>query len=163
MTHRELVEAAYKWCLNNTSCGVAFRELRTSNCACEEPDVIGFGGSGHSVLIECKASRSDYLSDKKKPARQFPELGMGTQRFYCTPHNLIKTSELPDGWGLVYVLSNGRARLEYSPYNGNIGERHNGFSKNIKAEHELLYSVARRLHLRGRIDEIYLPLAGNET
>jgi hypothetical protein len=65
-THKELVEIAYKWILKNGSVGVAVKELYS--LASEIPDVIGFGG-WESVVIECKASRSDFLADKKKPKK----------------------------------------------------------------------------------------------
>lgn len=154
LTHRKLVEAAYKWILKNASCGVAFKELYTNACNREYPDVIGFGAWGHSVLIECKMSRSDFHADKKKPFRQKPEEGMGTQRFYCCPTGLLKKEEMPEGWGLIYVNEKGKATCIYRPYVGNI-DIHKGFEKNMMAEHGLMYSVLRRLHLRGRIDEIY--------
>ncbi len=151
-THKGLVEVAYKWLLNNTSCGVAFKEL-VSLTTNEIADVIGFGSGGHSVLIEVKISRSDFLSDKKKIFRQYPEMGMGTQRFYCCPTDLIKQSDLPNGWGLIYVNDKMKARCVFQPYKGNIGERHDGFAKNIKAEHGLMYSALRRLHcLRLKVD-----------
>lgn len=153
--HRKLVEAAYRWVLKNSSCGVAFKELNTNACNGEYPDVIGFGAWGHSVLIECKTSRSDFHADKKKSFRKTPSLGMGTQRFYCCPTGLLKIEDLPEGWGLIYVNEKLKPKCVHSPYKGNIGERHNGFEKNIKAEHGLMYSALRRLHLRGRIDEIY--------
>lgn len=153
--HRKLVEAAYRWILKNSSCGVAFKELNTNACNGEYPDVIGFGAWGHSVLIECKTSRSDFHADKKKSFRKTPALGMGTQRFYCCPTGLLKVEDLPEGWGLIYVSEKLKPKCVHSPYKGNIGERHNGFEKNIKAEHGLMYSALRRLHLRGRIDEIY--------
>lgn len=153
--HRKLVEAAYRWVLKNSSCGVAFKELNTNACNGEYPDVIGFGAWGHSVLIECKTSRSDFHADKKKSFRKNPSLGMGTQRFYCCPTGLLKIEDLPEGWGLIYVNEKLKPKCVHNPYKGNIGERHNGFEKNIKAEHGLMYSALRRLHLRGRIDEIY--------
>jgi|GEM_PF-1561623 len=153
-SHRGLVEVAYKWLLNNASCGVAFKELGCLTTS-EIPDVIGFGSDGHSVLIEVKVSRSDFLCDKNKYFRKNPQLGMGSQRFYCCPTDLIKQSDLPEGWGLIYVNDKMKARCVYQPYKGNIGERHNGFSKNLKAEHGLMSSALRRLHIRGRIDEIY--------
>ena len=155
VSHRNLVESAYKWVIRNSSCGVAFKELVTTACNGECPDVIGFGSWGHSVLVECKASRSDFHADKKKIFRQIPSMGMGTQRFYCCPTGLLKKEDLPDGWGLIYVNEKLKATCVHSPYKGNISERHNGFEKNIKAEHGLMYSALRRLHLRGRIDEIY--------
>jgi len=76
-THKKLVEIAYRWLLNNGGVGVAFKELKSS--ADEIPDVIGFD-SWHSILIEVKVSRSDFLSDKKKSHRS---KGMGNWRFYC--------------------------------------------------------------------------------
>ncbi len=154
-THNKLVESAYRWVLKNSSCGVAFKELNTTACNGEYPDVIGFGAWGHSVLIECKTSRADFHADKKKHFRQYPNLGMGTQRFYCCPKGLLKVEDLPKGWGLIYVNERFKAICVYTPYKGNIGERHDGFEKNTKAEHGLMYSALRRLHLRGRIDEIY--------
>ncbi len=156
-THMKLVESAYRWVLKNSSCGVAFKELNTTACNGEYPDVIGFGAWGHSVLIECKTSRSDFHADKKKMFRQYPSQGMGTQRFYCCPTNLLKVEDLPEGWGLIYINERFKATCVHSPYKGNINERHGGFEKNLKAEHGLMYSALRRLHIRGRIDEIYEP------
>ncbi len=153
ITHKELVESAYKWILNNGSCGVAFKEFHTSNR--EHPDVIGFGSWGHSVLIECKSSRSDFLSDKKKSFRKIPSEGMGSQRFYCCPTGLLKIEELPEGWGLIFVNDRLKAKCVYNPYRAPINIKHKDFEKNIIAEHRLMYSALRRLHLRKRIDEIY--------
>lgn len=153
--HSQLVEVAYLWVLKNTSCGIAFKELNTTASNGEFPDVIGFGRWCHSVLVECKVSRADFHADKKKPFRINPSYGMGSQRFFCCPTGLLKVEDLPQGWGLVYVNDQMRAKCVYSPYKGNISEVNQGFKKNINAEHELMYSALRRLHLRGRIDEIY--------
>jgi hypothetical protein len=155
LTHHDLVESAYKWVLKNGSCGVAFKELYTLCNNGEYPDVIGFGGWGHSVLIECKMSRSDFAADKKKPFRIYPDLGMGSYRFYCTPKNLINIEDLPNDWGLLWVDEKLKARCIYKLAKGNLmlGQP---LSKNIKAEHELMYSALRRLQIRGRVEEIYL-------
>ncbi len=162
MTHSKIVEIAYKWVLKNASCGVAFKEFKSVNYSGEIPDVIGFG-SGHSVLVECKVSRNDFLSDKSKPFRQRPEIGMGDKRYYCCPKGLISKDELPYGWGLIYINEKNKAIVHYSPQIEIVKEygtrkewiKH---KKCIKSEHMLLYSALRRLHLRGRIDEIYDPL-----
>jgi hypothetical protein len=159
MTHKELVDKAYRWVLNNTRCGVAFKEFHSSACNGECPDVLGFFSFGSSVLVECKASRSDFLSDKKKRFRIKPELGMGKYRFYCCPTGLIKREELPDKWGLIYVNEKGRATCVWNPYNpmgGNIWT--DGFEQNIRAEHGLMYSALRRFEVRGMIDTVYQPL-----
>lgn len=152
-THRELVEIAYRWVLNNTSCGVAIKEVSAYSDSNEIPDVLAFGSGGHSILIECKTSRSDFFADRKKFFRQFPEKGMGSQRFYLAPKGLIKIEELPVGWGLIEVSEKGKAKCIHKNYTGY--EHENSFTKNIKAEHSFMYSCLRRLHIRNRIDEIY--------
>lgn len=159
MTHKEVVNLAYKWILKSGSCGVAFRELYSAACNGEYPDVIGFQSSGYSVLIEVKVSRSDFLGDKKKRFRINPELGMGSERYYCCPQGLIKQEELPTGWGLIYII-NGKAKLVYKPMievvkpYGSYKTKYR-HEKNIRAEHGLMYSALRRLHLKGHIESIY--------
>ncbi len=152
-SHSDLIEVAYAWVLKSGSCGVAFKELNTLTSS-EYPDVIGFGSWGHSVLLEVKTSRSDFQADKKKAFRKNPVLGMGSQRFYLVPKNLITIEELPAGWGLIYVDEVLKTRCVHNPFKANK----NLFTKNIIAEHGLMYSALRRLHLRGLIDQIYKPL-----
>lgn len=152
MTHSELVMIAYKWVLKNGSCGFAFRELVT---LCDEiPDVIGFGSWGHSILIECKISRADFLGDKKKKFRIDGTLGMGRHRAYCCPEGLIQPDEIPPSWGLLWVKNN-NTRIKVPMYRGNIGLRETVHVKNMQAEMNMMYSALRRLHLRGRMEEIY--------
>ncbi len=153
-THKKLVDVAYDWVLKNTSCGFAVKELKTLES--ENPDVLGFGSNQHSVLIEVKVSRCDFLADRKKPFRQNPNIGIGTQRFYCCPTDLIKQNELPIGWGLIYVNDNLKTIIVFKPYKGNIGERCDGFKeKNKSAENSIMYSVLRRLQNKGLLKEIY--------
>lgn len=157
--HRALVEAAYRWVLKSGGCGVAFKELNTAACNREYPDVIGFAAWGYSVVVEVKTSRSDFHADRKKEFRKNPANGMGSHRFYCCPTGLLKESDLPEGWGLIYVNPKGRATCVKKSYKGNMGRYKDTFDKNIVAEHGLMYSALRRLHLRGLIDEIYTPPA----
>jgi hypothetical protein len=98
MTHAQLVEKAVEW-LRSYRCGVILSEQ-----ACvsgEMPDAIGWKRASHSVLIECKISRADFLADRDKPFRQESELGLGCERFYLTPPVLLDPRELPPGWGLL--------------------------------------------------------------
>jgi hypothetical protein len=154
-THKFLVQAAYRWVLKNASCGVALKELVTNNDSGEIPDVIGFGAWGHSVLIECKVSRNDFLADSKKKFRKTPETGMGKFRYYCCPTGLIKQEELPEGWGLIYVNNKGKASVRYKPVIGQIGWGGSGQPHNTLAEMQMMYSALRRLCLKGHIDSIY--------
>ncbi len=98
MTHAQLVERAVRW-LRSYRCGVVLSEQ-----ACvsgEMPDAIGWKRANHSVLVECKITRADFLADRDKPFRQKPEQGVGCERFYLTPPALVKPEELPAGWGLL--------------------------------------------------------------
>jgi hypothetical protein len=98
MTHPQLVERAVRW-LRVYRCGVVLSEQ-----ACvsgEMPDAIGWKRASHSVLVECKVTRADFLVDRDKPFRLKPEQGVGCERFYLTPSDLVKVEELPAGWGLL--------------------------------------------------------------
>ena len=98
MTHAQLVEKAIRW-LRSYRCGVVLSEQ-----ACvsgEMPDAIGWKRACHSVLVECKVTRSDFLADRSKPFRVKPERGVGCERFYLAPAGLIQCEELPKGWGLL--------------------------------------------------------------
>lgn len=69
------------------------------------PDAIGWKGKCHSVMVECKISRADFLADAAKPWRVKPETALGCERYYLAPAGMIRPSELPKGWGLLEVKS----------------------------------------------------------
>ncbi|MBZ5719932.1 MAG: MmcB family DNA repair protein [Acidobacteriia bacterium] len=98
MTHAQLVAKAVIW-LRSYRCGVVLSEQALSSG--EMPDAIGWKGACHSVLVECKISRADFLADRDKPFRRKPETGVGCERFYFTPRALVRIDELPKGWGLL--------------------------------------------------------------
>jgi hypothetical protein len=98
MTHAQLVQKAVAW-LRSYRCGVILSEQ-----AClsgEMPDAIGWKRACHSVLVECKISRADFLADRAKPFRQKQQIGLGCERFYLTPAAMLRPEELPAGWGLL--------------------------------------------------------------
>lgn len=100
ITHKELVRRAGIWLRNNQKSSVVLTELVTQ--AGEIPDAIGFYScGGNSILVECKATRSDFLSDKHKLFRIYSEIGMGDQRYFLAPRGLLKPEELPPDWGLL--------------------------------------------------------------
>lgn len=103
MTHDELVERAVRWLRRRRRCPVVFAELATH--AGETPDAIGWY-EGFSILIECKTSRSDFHRDKKKRHRQAAKVldfGMGNERFYMAPSDVLSPEDMPEGWGLLEV------------------------------------------------------------
>lgn len=154
-THDDLVKIAERWLLKSKGCGFALTELPT--IAIETPDSIGFR-SGISILVEAKASRADFLSDKKKIFRRNPAIGMGAFRFFICPAGIINPEDLPEKWGLIWVNNNGKTRQKVGP-KGNIWSS-NGkdffFSdRNIKGEWNMMASALRRIHLRGDLHKIY--------
>ena len=98
MTHKQLVEKAVRW-LRVYRCGVVLSEQ--ASVSGEMPDAIGWKQACHSVLVECKVTRADFLADRTKPFRREAGKGVGSERFYLTPPALIKIEELPTGWGLL--------------------------------------------------------------
>ena len=103
MTHKELVEQAAKQ-LKRWNCLPICVEIASATSTNEIPDAIGFTAA-HSILFECKATRSDFLKDKLKPFRIVPESGMGDFRFYLTNEGVIKSvDELPQGWGCYEII-----------------------------------------------------------
>lgn len=101
MTHAELVEVAARW-LRRKGCRIVLSEF-TALCS-EIPDVLAWRGTAAaSYLIEAKASRSDFLADRKKPFRAFPETGVGQYRYFICRPGVITVGDLPDRWGLLYA------------------------------------------------------------
>jgi len=97
LNHSDLVKIAQKWLRRDSV--VVVTEMSIAYGEGEIPDAIGWDYGGWSTLIECKATRADFLGDKKKKCRQ--ENSMGNKRYYLAPEGLIKTEELPKGWGLL--------------------------------------------------------------
>lgn len=158
MKHRELVEYSHRWLEGQSIIRVALMEFGAGSNG-EIPDVIGFGRFGNSVVIECKVSRSDFLSDKKKPFRMDSELGMGVYRLFACPWGLIEPEEVPKQWGLLYVNKKGYARIQKKvlpkrPYETNK----NAFKSNLLSEHQLMMNALNRFRYRNLIDKVYEPL-----
>jgi len=113
----------------------------------ELPDVFAFTRY-NSVLFECKASRTDFLQDKKKPFRANPQLGIGETRYYLCNEGVAKEEEMPDGWYLFEAIDENTVRVPegFSRFGIkgqiDIGEEHNTkFQiRNASAETELMWS-----------------------
>lgn len=131
-THAELVEMAAIWLRRKLP--VVATDVVSG--ACETPDAIGFGSMGNVTLIEAKASRADFLKDRKKPFRHFPQQGMGIERYYLCNKGIAKPDELPDGWGLLEA--NGKRIMHIVA--SEIFHEHN-----VRAEQSLLISLLRRV------------------
>ncbi|HEY4903919.1 MAG TPA: hypothetical protein VIH89_10640 [Candidatus Sulfotelmatobacter sp.] len=138
MTHAQLVEKAVRW-LRSYRCGMVLSEQ-----ACisgEMPDAIGWKRTNHSVLVECKVTRADFLADRAKPFRSKPERGVGCERFYLTPATLLRGNELPVGWGLLEI--HGRNIETIHPSARNLRS-----ATGLRYEMNLLLASLRRVEVR---------------
>ena len=125
MDHARLVKEAVRW-LRSYGCGVVLSEQ-----ACvsgEMPDAIGWKRTNHSVVVECKMSRADFVADRAKPFRQRPETGLGCERFYLVMADLIEPGELPPGWGLLRFRQGRVERVRRS-------------ARNFRSEAGLIYEM----------------------
>ena len=121
-THAGLVSRAVDWLRNGAAipsnysgprvlkreykCHVTLAEARSY--ISEIPDAIGWAFGGRvSVLVECKASRSDFLRDRKKYFRSRAKYGIGRFRYYLAPKGLIGFDEVPENWGLLELKNPG--------------------------------------------------------
>ena len=130
--HAKLCEKAAQWLRTTGRCNLAVHEV-VAWCN-EKPDAIGWNSS-HSTLIEVKRSLSDFRRDAKKYHKRAPEKGMGNYRYYMCPEGVLQPEQMPDDYGLLWILPNGKikrvlkAELQLS---------------NMYSERTLLTSIARR-------------------
>jgi len=110
-THSDLCALAVRWLRNTGRCTFAVREPTINvQGVSETPDAFGFDCYGRTVLIECKASRSDFLADRRKWFRRVPSLGLGCLRYYLAPRGVIARDDLPPRWGLIIAHGDGCRR-----------------------------------------------------
>ena len=170
LTHDDLVRLGVRWLSRpyrskkfgyRGSCGVVCPELVTWNKEC--PDVIGWqsikrrGTFPRSYVIEAKVSRSDFLSDQKKPHRG---RGAGLYRWYLCPTGLILPEDLQDrekpswGWGLLYTDGKTVRQIAGPELN---------FRRNHQSEMQMMYSLLRRAEVRGQLSNYFSPRWGGTS
>lgn len=156
MNHADLLQRAEKWVSRQhynkltseivSSCGVILPEFKTYNPSI--PDVIGFN-SRRSIVIECKVSRADFQADRKKGHRHYIKQ-LGNYRYYMVLPHIVSVDDVPEGWGLIYVFAGSSRIVKYAPLHQ---------EPEVKVvEYGLLYSIARRIALRGMLPDIRKPL-----
>lgn len=138
--HYEYIQIVSKWLKKHTynvkihNCPIIATDIVSLNNTGEVPDVIGWSSS-QSVLVEVKTSRTDFKKDFKKKFRIDQSKGMGNYRLYCCPENMIDVNELPENWGLLYVVDNKIKLIKFPEYQ----------NANLDTERSLLLSIIRRL------------------
>lgn len=119
LTHECLVLRGRRWARKTVRCKAVLAEPGYGYPS-ERPDVIGWTNR-YSVVVECKATRADFLRDRRKPGRRREMMdgpaggGLGDERWYLTPRGLIDPEELPEGWGLLEIHGSRVHRIVQAP------------------------------------------------
>lgn len=154
--HSKLCEIGRKWVLRAPSAKGGNMHLAFTEIGCqatkEHPDVFALHSSGETIILEAKASRSDFLADKKKSFRAEPDQGMGDFRYYICPKDVVKEEDLKGTqWGLIWVSPGGQCTVKRGHcLNKNIhqrvdNERRWRCKKNTDAENKLILSLLIRI------------------
>ena len=104
-SHDELVLKAGWWLAERRRMVPTLLEPGYGNVG-ERPDAIGWSSYQQiSTVVECKATRSDFLADKAKEHRRDGR-GMGIRRYYMAPRGVIFPEDLaadswPEKWGYL--------------------------------------------------------------
>lgn len=149
--HDLLVQKAAKWAIRAQRC--TFVLLEPWHDQTEQPDVLGWQRRGWSVLVECKASRADFLRDRHKYARRSClddwSAGLGQERWYATAPGIIRaSSELPARWGWLELTKRGRFLVRH-PACGGVGADgifHTLDTTILSREFSVLLSALRKAH-----------------
>lgn len=143
LSHRQLCELGARWIFNERHpAGYEWRILIEPGYREELPDVFAFTRN-YSTLIECKASRADFLADRKKPFRQDPQMGIGMRRYYLVNEGVAKQEEMPPGWQLLIAYDKNTILLpvDYFPPTGlDLDKRWDFDIRNATNETELMWS-----------------------
>ncbi|AUR81135.1 hypothetical protein Ares1_0007 [Vibrio phage Ares1] len=154
--HGKLCEIGRKWALRAPSSKGGNMHLAFTEIGCnttkEHPDVFALHSSGETIVLEAKASRSDFLADKRKAFRQDPDQGMGDFRYYICPKDVVKEEDLQGTqWGLIWVSPGGMCTvkrghcLNRSIHKRVDNERRWRCTKNKQAENDLILSLLIRI------------------
>lgn len=157
--HDTLVEEADRYLTDTLNCGFSLAEFHASTGNGEVPDAIGWKGL-KSVLIECKTTRSDFHSDKKKHVRKNPTEGVGLFRLYMAPKGVLTKDDLPPKWGLIEVDEHdgGLRSIRKEGPKGSLRKWTSQpewmHQRNIKAERLMHYAALRRFEIRDLIPRV---------
>jgi hypothetical protein len=135
MQHASLVTLGARWL--SRRCSVVLCEFAAAGE--ENPDVIGWAPEAGSFVIECKATRADFLRDAQKTIRKNAGAGMGKRRYYLCPPQVIQVKDLPPKWGLLWAAK-GQITVER--------ESRGHPERNLLAEVKFLSSMLRRAQIR---------------
>jgi hypothetical protein len=146
--HDALVRVASEW-LFSQGCTLVVTDIGGGRMP-ERPDAIGWRGN-ESVLIECKASRSDFGDEGSKSRHRDPCRSIGMRRYFMVPAGSVTLEDMDHpyrgwthGWGLLIVSD------------GVVSCARTSIAHHGTREHEIpvMLSAMRRVLAAGPVDGI---------
>jgi hypothetical protein len=99
-----------KHCVDLVAAEVKFRNMRSRADAC------GVNLKRKEVrVVECKASRADFLRDKKLQDARKSYLPHCTYFYICCPPGVVTVKDVPGAYGLLYVDAKGKVTTVRAP------------------------------------------------
>ena len=93
------------------------------------------------IAYEIKVSRSDFLHEIKNPDKRKSALLFSNEYYFIVPTNLVKSEEIPQECGLIYVSENlGTRTIKQAPFRNSVEY----------PTWNLLASIARRAQRDGK-------------
>lgn len=114
---------------------------------------ISVRGAPRVIVLEIKASRSDFLNEIRDPMKREPGMRLGTEFLYVVPTGMIDKSEVPDGCGLIEV-QNGRTAKQAL-----VGTQ----KSSVEWSPHVIHSMIGKLIRREDPDHMSLLEAGTEA
>jgi len=68
--------------------------------------------ANHKMAFEIKTSRSDFLSEIRKPLKRHPALMISNQFYFAAPKGMLKPEEIPQEAGLIEVGIQGKVVIK---------------------------------------------------
>jgi hypothetical protein len=137
-SHEQLRKRAVQWLTGTMHCGVVLSEIVSA--AGEIPDAIGWK-AGFSYVVECKASRSDWRANAHKMHERAGQ-AVGRLRYFLCPRALVQPEEVTGGWGLLWLVPDGRRGLVHVVKKAEVRESY------LESEVDMLVSALRRVKAR---------------
>ena len=165
LTHDQLVQRAVRWLRQpahgryangqywrRSGCGVVVPEYHSWTA--EIADAFGMAHGGYSCAIECKVSRGDLLRDRRKPKHQGHD-SLGFEQLYLAPEGIIRPGDLPERFGVLELQGPRNKLVLVRPPMPNT-------DRDVIAEIEVCYSLLRRAHVHGHLQDYLSPKWGGK-
>lgn len=99
---------------------------------------ISVQGAPRVVVLELKATRSDFMNEIRDPSKREPGMEFGTEFHYVLPQGMVDKVEMPEGCGLMEVQRGGKIKRALA------GKQKSEVNWSQKTTHSMIGKLMRR-------------------